>query len=114
MINLLNLSDEIVMDAVSSCVEAGATVISMSVGGPESSEIEELFYQDVYDQNILVIAAAGNFREGSDILHYPAGYPSLVSVASVREGGGDGTDTYGELSEFSNRNDQTEIAAPGR
>ena len=95
-----------------SCVDAGANVISISLGGPSFSEIQELVFQDVYDQDILVIAAAGN--SGSDLRFYPAGYKTIVSVASVAEGGGEGSDTYGELSWFSTRNDQTEIAAPGR
>ena len=100
------------MDAVQSCVDAGAKVISMSLGGGSPSEILELAFQDVYDQDILVIAAAGN--SGSDIMNYPSGYKTVVSVASVAEGGGEGSDNYGELSSFSTRSDQTEIAAPGR
>ena len=93
-------------------MDAGANVISISLGGAPPSEITELVYQDVYDQDILVIASAGNL--GSDMMNYPASYKTVVSVASVAEGGGEGSDTYGELSGFSTRNDQTEIAAPGR
>ena len=79
------------MDAVQSCVDAGAKVISMSLGGGSPSEILELAFQDVYDQDILVIASAGN--SGSDMMHYPSGYKTVVSVASVAEGGGEGSDT---------------------
>ena len=75
----------------------------MSLGGAPPSGIEELAFQDVYDQDILVIAAAGN--SGSDLRSYPAGYKTIVSVAIVAEGGGEGLDNYGELSWFSTRND---------
>ena len=57
------------------------------------------------------MAAAGNSY--SDTAHYPSGYESVVSVASVTRGGGPNTANYGELSSFSTRNDETEIAAPG-
>lgn len=69
-------------------------------------------YQNAYDAGVLVIAAAGN--SGSDTAHFPSGYKSVMSVASVREGNGVGTANYGELSSFSTRNDQTEIAGPGQ
>ena len=101
-----------VLDAVQSCVDEGAKVISMSLGCTCFSEIAELFYQDVYDQDILVIAAAGN--GGSDVKLYPASYKTVVSVASVAKGGGEGSDNYGELSFYTTWSDQTEIAAPGR
>ena len=49
-----------VLNGVSDCVAAGAKVISMSLGCDGCfSAASDLFYQDVYDQNVLVIAAAG-------------------------------------------------------
>lgn len=75
------------------------------------SPTTDLFYQDVYDQNVLIIAAAGNSGDVRD--HFPSGYPAVMSVASVAEGGGVGSANYGTLSGFSTRNDQTEIAGPG-
>lgn len=101
-----------VLNAVSSCVDEGAKVISMSLGCDNCfSQATEQFYQDVYDQNVLIIAAAGNSGDTRD--HFPSGYPAVMSVASVAEGGGVGADNYGILSGFSTRNDQTEIAGPG-
>ena len=76
------------------------------------SPTTDLFYQDVYDQNVLMIAAAGNSGDTRD--HFPSGYSAVMSVASVAEGGGEGSSNYGILSGFSTRNDQTEIAGPGR
>ncbi len=97
-----------VLNGVASCVEAGAKVISMSLGCDRCfSSTTDLFYQDVYDQNVLVIAAAGNSGDVRD--HFPSGYPAVMSVASVQEGGGVGSSNYGILSGFSTRNNQTEI-----
>ncbi|KAL7553429.1 hypothetical protein ACHAWF_017427, partial [Thalassiosira exigua] len=101
-----------VLDAVDSCVDSGAKVISMSLGcdGCFSSATED-FYNEKYDQDVLIIAAAGNSGDARD--HFPSGYNAVMSVASVAEGGGPGSDNYGILSGFSTRNDQTEIAGPG-
>ena len=98
---------------MSNCVSAGAKVISMSLGCDNCfSQASENFYQDIYDQDVLVIAAAGN--SGSDIEHFPSGYSAVMSVASVTQGQGVDSPTYGQLSGFSTRNDQTEISGPGR
>jgi len=106
------LSDTSIMDAVRSCKDARAKVIYMSLGrNCCPSDIERLFYKDIYDRDILIIAAAGN--SGSDNYGYPASYETIMSVASVAEGDGDGSKTYGKLSWFSTFNDQVEIAAPG-
>mmetsp|Transcript_2032 Transcript_2032/g.4441 ORF Transcript_2032/g.4441 Transcript_2032/m.4441 type:complete len:781 (-) Transcript_2032:143-2485(-) len=100
------------MDAVSSCVDVGSKVVSMSLGCSNCvSEIQRLFYRDVYDQDVLIVAAAGN--SGKDSLFYPASYQTAISVASVAEGAGEGSTSYGELSSFSARSDQVEISAPG-
>mmetsp|Transcript_23841 Transcript_23841/g.51509 ORF Transcript_23841/g.51509 Transcript_23841/m.51509 type:complete len:1410 (+) Transcript_23841:159-4388(+) len=101
-----------VINAVNNCVASGANVISMSLGCSNCyvSAFDQA-YQDAYDAGVLVIAAAGN--SGADTDHYPSAYKTVMSVASVREGGGPGAADYGELSSFSTRNMQTEIAGPG-
>ena len=78
-------------------------VISMSLGGTYNSPLEEAYYNHLYDQGILIIAAAGN--EGNDALAYPASYNVVVSVAAV--------DMNQQKADFSQFNDQVEIAAPG-
>ncbi|KAK1746751.1 subtilase family serine peptidase [Skeletonema marinoi] len=92
-----------VMAAVQACVEAGAKVISMSLGGGSYSSIDNAAYEDIYDQDVLIVAAAGN--SGNSALSYPASYPSLVSVASLT--------SSGTRSSFSQYNDQVEISGPG-
>jgi len=101
-----------VINAVNDCVVAGAKVISMSLGCSNCYvEAYDNAYDDAYDAGVLVIAAAGN--TGQDTDHYPSAYKSVMSVASVRENSGVGAANYGELSSFSTRNQQTEIAGPG-
>lgn len=106
-------SGSAVINAVNDCVAQGAKVISMSLGCSWCYvQAYDEAYQDAYDQGVMIIAAAGN--SGGDTDHYPSAYKNVMSVASVTEGGGPGSDTYGKLSGFSTRNQQTEIAAPGR
>nr|WP_225444633.1 S8 family serine peptidase [Pseudomarimonas arenosa] len=67
--------------AAETCRDNGANVISMSLGGPSSS-VERDVFQDLYDNDgILHVAAAGN--DGDNSASYPAGYPSVVSVAAI-------------------------------
>jgi len=90
-------------DAANRCKDAGAKIISMSLGGSQSSTTESNGFASLYSQGVLSIAAAGN--DGNTTKSYPASYNSVVSVAAV--------DSAGALATFSQRNDQVEIAAPG-
>ena len=58
--------------------------------------------QSAFDKGILLVAAAGN--QGSTDFFYPASYPEVISVTGVDEN----ERHFGS----SNRNDQSEIAAP--
>jgi len=78
-------------------------VISLSLGGTEYSKIEKNFYDDVYNQGVLVVAAAGN--SGNSGALYPGAYPSVIAVSAV--------DQDGIRPDFSQCNDQVEIAGPG-
>jgi subtilisin family serine protease/subtilisin-like proprotein convertase family protein len=70
-------------NAATACRDAGANVISMSLGGGYSAT-EDAIFQDLYDNsNIVNIAAAGNDGNGST--SYPASYDSVVSVAALEE-----------------------------
>lgn len=92
------------VSAMEACVDAGSNIISMSLGGPVSSRLEEEALKRMYEEdNVLVVAAAGN--DGNTRYSYPASYSSVVSVAA--------TDRNNNLASFSQRNDQVDIAAPG-
>jgi len=56
-------------------------VIIMSLGGSVSTQVEEKFYQDIYNQDTLIVDSAGN--DGDTGLLYPAWYPTVMNVAAV-------------------------------
>ena len=92
--------------AIYKCRDNGANVISMSLGGTRSSTKESKAFQTLYSAGILHIAAAGNEQvETPGATSYPAGYPSVVSVAAV--------DETLAIADFSLQNSTVEIAAPG-
>lgn len=93
-----------VMKAVEECVAKGAKVVSMSLGCDACySQIEDEFFQTLYDKGVLTIAAAGN--SGSSVYGHPASYASVVSIASI--------DESLRRSSFSTYNDQVELSGPG-
>jgi len=89
--------------AAEDCAELGAKVISMSLGSTVYSQFEDDEFQDLYDEGILSIAAAGNL--GDTTYGYPASYDSVMSVGA--------TDVNDDIAYFSQYNDQVEISAPG-
>merc|ERR1711983_89770 len=93
-----------VMAAVQACVDNGSNVISMSLGGGSPSDtVNQQYYGHYKDDDVLIIAAAGN--SGNSALSYPASYKSVMSVAAV--------DSSENKAGFSQYNEQTEISGPG-
>ncbi|HEY9032226.1 MAG TPA: S8 family serine peptidase [Kangiella sp.] len=91
------------ISAVDTCVNAGANVINMSLGGSGSSTTEGNAFANHYNNGVLSIAAAGN---GGDTSHsYPASYDTVVSVAAL--------DSTNQHANFSQRTDQVELSGPG-
>ena len=68
-----------VMEAVKSCIDNGASVVSMSLGGCNPYAQAEQFYKK-HSSSVLIIAAAGNSGNGNKM--YPASYESVMSVAA--------------------------------
>jgi serine protease len=88
--------------ALDDCVDNGAVVINMSLGGGFQSKAEESAFNAV-EQTVLSIAAAGN--DGNKRHSYPASYDSVISVAAV--------DEFEAHADFSQATNQVELAAPG-
>ncbi len=79
-------------------------VLSMSLKSPGGySSTEENLYQNLYDNGVVVVAASGN--DNVSTINYPAGYSSVISVASV--------DGNLNKSSFSNYGSYINISAPG-
>jgi len=91
------------LNAAQQAKEGGADIISMSLGGGAPSSSEESGLNQLYAQNVLLIAAAGN--DGSTAYSYPASYDSVISVAAI--------DSAKLVADFSQKNSQVELAAPG-
>jgi len=90
-------------DAVDTCVNNGAKVVNMSLGGSGSSNTERNALQAAADAGVLLVAASGN--DGNSTMSYPASYDSVMAVGAV--------DQNGQHAEFSQYTSQVEIAAPG-
>ena len=92
------------ISAVEACVDAGANIVNMSLGGVgyKRSE-EEAFELMVEEDNLLLIAAAGN--DGTTDSFYPASYDSVISVGAINESR--------KHASFSQKNDQLDLVAPG-
>ncbi len=91
------------VEAANLCADNGARVISMSLSGTHPTAYEEKAFDALYAAGILSVAAASN--DGIDVYHYPASYDSVISVAAIDE-------NY-LVADFSQFNDQVELAAPG-
>jgi subtilisin family serine protease len=91
------------VNALTKCRNAGAKVVSMSLGGTGSNLTEQSAFDDAYNAGVLSVAAAGN--AGNTQFSYPASYSSVVSVAAI--------DRNQQVAAFSQKNSQVELAAPG-
>ena len=92
--------------ALNQCRNAGANVVSMSLGCTGrfcASTTEENAFNDAYNAGVLSVAAAGN--SGNTQISYPAGYASVISVAAI--------DSSKVVASFSQQNSTVELAAPG-
>ena len=85
------------------CIDAGANVVNMSLGGSFSSKLEQRAFERARKAGVLLIAAAGN--DGISTHSYPASYDSVMSVAAV--------DSGKNHAAFSQTTSQVEVAAPG-
>jgi thermitase len=95
---------------VANCItwvhDQGAKVISMSLGGGDSTTLHNAVtyaWAGGGTGGSVLVAAAGN--DGDSTLEYPAAYPEVVSVAA--------TDNKDARASFSNANSDVEVAAPG-
>lgn len=66
--------------AANLCSQAGANIITMSLGGGASNSTEENAFNSFTNSGGLVLAAAGN--DGNSVRSYPAGYKSVMMIGS--------------------------------
>lgn len=88
------------------CKDAGANIISASLGGYSYNQFEDEFFRNLYeDDGILTIAAAGNGGDERNV--YPAAYDFVFSVSAI--------DRSRRVAGFATLNpSSTDILAPGK
>lgn len=75
------------------CANAGANIISMSLGGGGANSTEESAFDAFTAAGGLVVAAAGN--DGTNTRSFPAGYSSIMMI-----GANDANNTIASFSQF--------------
>lgn len=79
--------------AADKCADAGANIISMSLGGGGANSTEENAFKSFTEAGGLVLAAAGN--DGNSVRSYPAGYSSVMMI-----GANDNNNDIADFSQF--------------
>lgn len=92
-----------IADCVIWSADQGASVINMSLGGTDYSQMLEDAVNYARDKGSVIIAAAGN--SNSNGFFYPAAYSQVFAVAATDENDGKAS--------FSNWGNWVDVAAPG-
>lgn len=79
--------------AAQKCTNAGANIITMSLGGGGANSTEENAFNTFTNNGGLVLAAAGN--DGNNVRSFPAGYASVMMI-----GANDGDNNIADFSQF--------------
>ncbi len=79
--------------AAQKCTDAGANIITMSLGGGAANSTEENAFDTFIANGGLVLAAAGN--DGNSVRSYPAGYSSVMMI-----GANDADNNIADFSQF--------------
>ena len=82
-------------------------IISMSLGGPNSSKVLKDAIDYAIGKGCFIVAAAGNegYRQGIDNVGYPGKYAEVITIASMGK--------TGLPSRFSSAGTAVDLAAPG-
>ncbi len=96
-------------------VNHGARIVNLSLGGPQTSKVEQRAIDYAYAHGVLVVAAAGNNHELGSPTEYPA---ALVQPSGSNGVGGKGLSVGASLPDgtaasFSNSGSYVSLAAPG-
>jgi len=100
----LTVGDEIA--GLFSARRNGPGVINLSLGGFDRIPIEEHAIMSVFGAGSLVVAAAGNDREGGSSLSYPATFAHVLTIGA--------TDENDRVTSFSSTSPAMDLAAPGQ
>lgn len=94
-----------IIKALEYAIAKKVDVINLSLGGANSSAIENEVIQRAVRAGIVIVAAAGNDALKGNSVFYPASYENVISVGAV--------DENNSRSSFSNYNQYVDLVAPG-
>ena len=100
----LTVGDEI--NGLFAARRTGPGVINLSLGGFDRIPIEEHAIENVFGSGSLIVASAGNDREGGSSLSYPATFPHVLTIGA--------TDEADRVTVFSSASPALDLAAPGQ
>lgn len=92
-----------IADGIRYAVDSGAHVINLSVGGSTPAQSEMLAIQYAFDNDVVVVSAAGN--DGGAVL-YPAAYDTIIMGVAA-------TDFDDQWLSWSNTGPEIDVSAPG-
>ena len=95
--------DGTIATAIQSAADAGARIISMSLGGPGYSQTLQSAIAYAWQHDVLVIAAAGNSSSSTPFFPASAGFATAISAS----------DSNNNIASFSNYGYDIGVAAPG-
>jgi hypothetical protein len=92
-----------VAEGMYAAVEAGATVINLSLGSDTESALLQDIIREATAQGVVVLAAAGNTPTSDPT--YPAAYEEVIAVTAIDEAGG--------ISSYANYGDFVDVGMNG-
>jgi subtilisin family serine protease len=88
-------------------VDHGARIVNLSIGGAQTSRVEQDAIRYAISHGVLVVAAAGNTGQGGNVKSYPAALVGAHGLAVAS------TTTTGKRAPFSTVARYVSLAAPG-
>lgn len=92
-------------DGITWATQHGASILNLSLGGPNYSQAMQDAIDAAHAAGVLVIAAMGNYRTSGNPTNYPAACNHVLAVSAT---GPDGTWAY-----YSQYGPHCDLAAPG-
>jgi subtilisin len=98
-------TSESVTNGIKAAIDAGADIISMSLGSPTPTPDTYDIIKAAVQAGLYIICASGNEGPNLDTVNYPAKYPEPISVGAI--------DQTKRVAKFSSRGTRVDIVAPG-
>ena len=100
-----SISNSSVIEAVGYAANRGADVINLSLGGKLPTDVEQLAFSQILQQNpkLVIVASSGNDNYAS--VAYPSGYDGVLSVGA--------SNLFGDRAFYSSYGKGLDVVAPG-